>query len=273
VGRRLEAAVVRFAQDRSSGSSELARAAARLLAAARRAGLGSRDLERLGARLVQAHPTMAAVWNVVHAADAERLIRQIRRHTRLAARHARRLLPPGGLIVTISYSATVIEALRGSSARVIVARSLPGGEGERTAERLKANGLWAAVMPDAAMGQWAAAADAVLLGADAVTPRGIVNKVGSRLLALAARAERVPCYVVADGSKLAPAASGFPLPLLGPGALFEYVEWGLISRLITERGELSGRLAERWLEGRRARLSSGVPRARRRTLQARGSAR
>jgi translation initiation factor 2B subunit (eIF-2B alpha/beta/delta family) len=109
------------------------------------------------------------------------------------------------------------------------------------------------------MGQWAAAADAVLLGADAVTPRGIINKVGSRLLALAARAERVPCYVVADGSKLAPAASGFPLPLLGPGALFEYVEWSLISRLITERGGLSSWLVERWLGRRTAAIPTRRP--------------
>ncbi len=273
LGHRLEAAVARFEQDRSSGSSELARTAARLLAAARQAGLRGGDLERLAARLARAHPTMAAVWNVLHAPDAERLARHMGRQARRAARHARQLLPSGGLVVTISYSATVIEALRGSSCRVIVAQSLPGGEGERTAERLNANGRWAAVMPDATMGQWIAAADAVLLGADAVTPRGIVNKVGSRLLALAARAERVPCYVVADGSKLAPVASGFPRLLLGPGALFEYVEWSLISRLITERGGLSSRLAERWLQRRRPGSARGTPQASSAALQARGSAR
>jgi translation initiation factor 2B subunit (eIF-2B alpha/beta/delta family) len=47
-------------------------------------------------------------------------------------------------------------------------------------------------------------ADVVLLGADAVTPDGVVNKVGSRLLALAAKAAGVPVVAVTECLKISP---------------------------------------------------------------------
>jgi hypothetical protein len=263
----LESAVARFERDRSSGASELAQAAVRLLAQARRAGLEPVALERLAVRLARAHPAMAAIWNAVRAPDPGRWLRQARRRARRAAAHARRLLPRGGVVLTVSYSATVIEALQGAGVRVVVAQSLPGGEGTQAAKRLADRGLPVTLVPDAAVGQWAAAADAVLFGADALTVRGVINKVGSRLLALAAAAERIPCCVAADSSKLAPPASGFRLPLLGPGDWFEYVEWDLVTWLITERGARQGGSAARqWLTGqvpvagpRRGGLQSGVP--------------
>jgi hypothetical protein len=47
-------------------------------------------------------------------------------------------------------------------------------------------------------------ADLVLVGADAVTPEAVVNKAGTCLLALAARAAGVPMCVAADSGKLSP---------------------------------------------------------------------
>ena len=58
-------------------------------------------------------------------------------------------------------------------------------------------------------------ADLVLVGAEAVTPEAVVNKAGTCLLALAARAAGVPVCVAADSGKLSPG------PLFGlahPGA-------------------------------------------------------
>ena len=192
---------------------------------------------------------MAAVWNAAHAPDPRRFLKDIEVGWRRAARHARRLLPRRGTILTLSYSATVLEALRGTKAHVVVAESLPGGEGARTAMRLRAAGTAATVVPDATVGQWAVTADAVIFGADAVTRRGVINKVGSRLLALAAKAERMPCYVVADTSKFAFRVSRFPPPGLGPGDRFEYVELDLIRRVVTEHGALTGPQVGRHLRG------------------------
>lgn len=233
--RRLERRIRKFERNRQSGAAELAREAVTILEAARGRGVDAGTLNRLRSRLARAHPTMAAVWNAAHAAEPREFLKVIAVAWRRAARNARRLLPSSGTVVTLSYSSTVVAALERRRGQVIVAESLPGGEGERTARALRRRGTRAMVVPDATVAAWVAVADAVVFGADAVTRRGVINKVGSRLLALAAKAERCPCYVVTDSSKFTLPSSPFPLPRLRPGDLFEYTDLSLITRVITER--------------------------------------
>jgi translation initiation factor 2B subunit (eIF-2B alpha/beta/delta family) len=188
---------------------------------------------------------MAAVWNAAHAGEPERFLEELELRRRRAVRHARQLLRGTRLVVTLSYSSSVLETLSGLDAAVVVGQSLPGGEGKRTAAVLKQRGIEVRMVPDATLPSWIPAADAVLLGADAVTRRGAVNKTGSRALALVARVERCPCYVVADTTKFPRGPNPFPPPLLGPGAWFEYVELPLLDRVITEAGALTPRVIGR----------------------------
>lgn len=244
---RLERRIQAFEQDRESGAAQLARKTVEILQAVRNRDTDPATFDRLRRRLARAHPAMAAVWNAAHAPSPEHFLTVMDTAWRRAARHARELLPPSGMVVTLSYSSTVIETLGGRGNHVVVGLSLPGGEGARAAEALRQRGTEAYVVADAALASWVAAAEAVVIGADAVTRRGIVNKVGSRLLALAARAERCPCYVIADTTKFPRPPSPFPLPLLGPGALFEYTELALITRIVTEDGALTPRVVGRRL--------------------------
>jgi methylthioribose-1-phosphate isomerase len=46
--------------------------------------------------------------------------------------------------------------------------------------------------------------DIVLVGADRVSPRLVVNKIGTRLISLSARDANVPLYCLADTSKFVP---------------------------------------------------------------------
>jgi translation initiation factor 2B subunit (eIF-2B alpha/beta/delta family) len=188
---------------------------------------------------------MAAVWNAAHASNPERFLEQLEVGRHRSVRHARELLRGVGLVITLSYSSSVIQTLASLGTRVIVGQSLPGGEGKRTAAALRNRGTEAHLVPDATLPSWIAAADAVLLGADAVTHRGAVNKIGSRALALVAKIERCPCYVVADSTKFPRYPNPFPSPLLGPGAWFEYVELQLLTRVITEAGALTPRVIQR----------------------------
>jgi len=224
-----------FERDRQSGAAELAREAVAILEAAQAAGVSVRELRQIRNRLAAAHPTMAAVWNAAHAPNPREFLKSIAYGWQQAARNARRAIPGRGRVVTLSYSSTVLAALARRRGPVIVAHSLPGGEGVRMARALRRHGTRATVVPDATVAAWITVADAVVFGADAVTRRGVINKVGSRLLALAAKAERRPCYVVTDTSKFTLPASPFPLPRLGPGDPFEYTELRLITRVITER--------------------------------------
>jgi hypothetical protein len=93
---------------------------------------------------------------------------------------------------------------RGPGLSVIVCESRPLCEGVTLARRLAAAGLDVTLVTDAQAGVFVREADAVLLGADAVTPQGVVNKAGSLLLALAARAAGVPVLAVATTLKVSP---------------------------------------------------------------------
>lgn len=101
----------------------------------------------------------------------------------------------------------------GSGISVIVCESRPLCEGVVMACQLAAAGLDVTVITDAQAAVFIDDVDLVLLGADAVTPGGVVNKVGSKLLALAAKAAGVPVVAVTDSLKVSPGpVSSLALP-------------------------------------------------------------
>lgn len=139
-------------------------------------------------------------------------------------------------VATISWSSTVRHAVSASRiVRVLVLESQPGGEGIRTARWFNRRpGMRAEVVPDGRLSQAVEAAQAVVMGADAVFPgRGIINKVGSRdLAALACKAGK-PVYVLASTWKYT--ARRPPEVLSGESeGVFEFVPLAVVSRLITE---------------------------------------
>jgi hypothetical protein len=104
-------------------------------------------------------------------------------------------------VLTISWSSSVREALAlRRPGAVACLRSEPGGEGARMAEALAAVTRAEVVEDEAGLAQLPA--EAVVVGADAVTPRAVVNKVGTRALAEAARRRGIPCFAVAGEAKL-----------------------------------------------------------------------
>jgi translation initiation factor 2B subunit (eIF-2B alpha/beta/delta family) len=109
-------------------------------------------------------------------------------------------------------------------------QSLPGGEGVRFARSLSAWTLATSVPDELALRE--VPADAVVCGADAVTPDGLVNKVKTAALAEAARDKGVPVYAVAGDTKL---LNREP-PLTGP---FETVPLELFTAVATPDGLLS----------------------------------
>lgn len=160
----------------------------------------------------------------------------------------------GSSVLTLSRSGTVHAALESADpAAVYVLESIPGGEGIEVAERL-AGAIDAAVtlVPDAAAAQALAerTPEAVLVGADTVLPDGrVVNKVGTRGLAIAAARERVPVYVVTAAAKVAPetrvpdlerfdrsAIYDGPAPVDVDAPRFDVTPADLVTGIVTEMG-------------------------------------
>jgi len=120
-------------------------------------------------------------------------------------------------IITVSYSGLVRDAVvaaraRGCPVRVFVGEGRPRCEGLLLAAELVLCGASCTVYVDAAFADFLAQADAVLVGADAVGPEMMLNKVGTRILLQEARRCGLPTAVAYDFLKLV-SAEEFPQTL------------------------------------------------------------
>ncbi len=154
-----------------------------------------------------------------------------------------------GKVLTISYSGTVMSSLLSlpKDAEISVAESLPMGEGTMTCKKLADKGHRASLFRDSMIASEVRKADLVLVGADGVCPEGVVNKVGTMLLALAAKEHAKPFVVLCSTSKLIPVLEMDALE--GEGlvdqmnikeVVFELTPLELVTSVITDEGVLSG---------------------------------
>lgn len=111
-------------------------------------------------------------------------------------------------IITLSRSGTVIEILKlwhqkNKGIKIVVCESRPKFEGRLMAESLVKSGIKTELITDAMMGIYISKVDAAIIGADSILKNGnVINKVGSKLLALLCKEYRKPFFVVATKSKL-----------------------------------------------------------------------
>ena len=232
--------------DRAHGASALAREAADILRASALAGLtpdadslaALEDLHRAARELAASRPSMVALANTVgriwaaaqetldslktqHSASAARaaleaalqtaqaLLSSWEEAARQISEYARSSLR--GTILTHSLSGTVqtvLLACRHQLERVYVTEGRPRCEGRATAQALASAGIPVTLLTDAEAGLFIPECAAVVIGADSVLADGsVVNKTGTFLLALAARASRphrVPFLAMAETLKIAP---------------------------------------------------------------------
>lgn len=276
----IEASIKAIRDDREHGASWLARAAAGvLLRLAEPRDDVSADrwdivVKTAAQALVAARPSMAAVANTaarIWAAGqsatpadarkqlrdmAERLARHDEQTQHTLLTHAEKLFL--GNVYTMSRSGTIEDVLRdlgqrGIIERVLIAASMPGGEGVAMGRALAERGLDVMLVADAACGFFIGEASCVVLGADSLRADGsLVNKVGSYPLALVAREAGKPVYVLCETLKIA--APDFPLVLeeMDPAELlpdpvagfharnpyFDVTPAALIAGYVTEQGVL-----------------------------------
>jgi ribose 1,5-bisphosphate isomerase len=273
------AAVRRLSGDSRSGASELLPQAVALLRAVLAQAPGS--IDAVARAVGEAQPSMAPFWNAALSAlrdgrDAGALDRFEARRLRAGRATARvaadALRPAEGRrlrVVTWSYSGSVLACVRALAERaagvaVASAEGRPALEGRRFAEALAADGLEVDAYSDAGIaGAFAPSAGeerVVLIGADAVTPGWLINKVGSGLLAAAAADAGIPVYVAATRDKFADARVARllrivehdsreiwdepPAGVVVRNAYFERVPTRLVSGFVTDGGVLSAEMIE-----------------------------
>jgi len=232
---RLQQAIQKISNNRTSGATELARQALEWggeLALSVPAANSDDLLRRLGDYATKAaavRPSMAPLHNLMQrwrsslntiemqdlaaarqeaAAAATAIIRESQMAAERMFRRAAGAVggsEGGKTIITHSYSSTVLQILRllaGWDIEVIVSEARPLNEGVTLATRLADLKIKTNLITDAQIGLFAARADLALVGADALLEDGsVVNKAGTLLLALACREKEVPFYVCAETFK------------------------------------------------------------------------
>lgn len=246
-GTRLDSLVAPLRADTVSGAAVVAGTAADILRrAAFQLEAESpqelrRSLDQVAVRILDAQPSMAPLAALVVealsvtgraqsveaarqsvAAAARAFVAGLESRAIAVASRAAEVLPVEGAVATLSSSSTVESALvawaraepdvvRGTDTalrRVVCFESRPMDEGRSLARSLAHQGIDVTYAVDAAVHSLVPDCSVVLLGADSVGDRGIVNKIGSVALAHAARLAGVPVYVLCDETKLLP--HGFP---------------------------------------------------------------
>lgn len=227
VAQRIE----KIKNDRGSGATRLSLDAVDILGyAAEKSGKMNtaeflEEMEAVGKRLIEARPSMAPLRNRVlnilrDIREEQRKGRSLddlreltvslaaamkedsRRITLRIIQHASTLIRKK-TVLTHSYSSTVLETLKqAENVRAIATESRPLYEGRLTAKKLAEDGIPVTLITDASVGHFMVEVDTVLVGVDTVLSDGsLINKMGTYLVALAARESDVPFYGVCETYK------------------------------------------------------------------------
>ncbi|MFC7072290.1 ribose 1,5-bisphosphate isomerase [Halovenus rubra] len=119
-------------------------------------------------------------------------------------------LQDGDTILFHCHSTDVLSCIRtareqGTALSAIVKETRPRKQGHITAQQLQEIGVPVTLIVDGAAGRYLDEADHVFVGADSVTADGsVVNKIGTRQLAVTARERDTPIVVAAQTVKLDP---------------------------------------------------------------------
>ena len=117
----------------------------------------------------------------------------------------------GSKVLTHCHSSTVTNLLRkakadGKSFEVVCTESRPVFQGRITAKEMLDAGIETTLIVDSAVRYFMNEVDLVVVGADAITSEGnVINKIGTSMVALAAKEARTPFYVACELLKFDPA--------------------------------------------------------------------
>ena len=187
------------------------------------------------------------------------------------------LIPPGELVFAYSFSSTVVSSLlnaraRGRYFRVACTESRPSLEGRKLAKQLSSGNIEVIYTFDSAMSLVLPNCSVAFMGSDCVGMPGVVNKVGSFLLALACKELNIPLYVLAGSEKIVgderlfefekherpgeevwetrkeDGKEGIPKGVRVLNHQFELVPLNLVTGIVTEKGVLKEKDIEKYVK-------------------------
>lgn len=226
-----------------------------------------KDFEIAAKKLEKVRPTAVVLHNCLEilrkekkTSTIDKLIKTINIAREKEARYSDKIIRSQSVIMTYCHSGEAMSFIKHSWARrkkkiaVIACLTEPKQQGVLTAKDLSLEGIPVTLIDDNAIGYFIKEVDLVIVGADALRLEGLVNKIGTRLLATAASSAHKPFYVVANSLKLdtrenfkIEERSGreifrkiidkekfIGIKIRNPA--FDITPWELVTAVITERG-------------------------------------
>jgi len=217
-------------------------------------------------KLLSLRPTEPMLMNVLEKIEKESA-RKLLNHFKEAQEKINKsvlgLIKNKDIIFTHCHSTNVINSLiyshkKGKNFEVYNTETRPLFQGRKTARQLRKAGIKSTMFVDSALGialsgeQGNKKVDKVFLGSDAILKKGVINKVGSELIAQIAKNQKIPVYIIADSWKYSPKRISLEqrdfhevwkkipknskIKIVNPA--FEFVPKKYISGIITEYGLL-----------------------------------
>jgi ribose 1,5-bisphosphate isomerase len=175
--------------------------------------------EKSKKRLISLRSTEPMLQNVLTLADKmsyNELLAILKKNQELINQNAFKLIKNNSIVFTHCHSSTVIKSLiysknKGKHFEVYNTETRPLFQGRKTAKELEKAGIKVTMFVDSAV-QIALTKDQdkeektklvslVLIGSDAITKKGVINKVGSGMITKIAKLNKIPVYIISDSLK------------------------------------------------------------------------
>ncbi len=213
--------------DNTSGSMELAKKSALLLNNLVTITDSLTIINKTAYSLIKAQSNMASIFNLVNNLMFEldknrnkefknvvqkyckKFLEYMEKSDKLINKKTIKLIKNSGIIITHSYSSTLLNALlfakdSGKIFSVVCTESRPKNEGVKLARILGKNNIKVKLIVDSAVFSFIPNADVIIVGCDAITSNGLVNKVGTKGIAITADYYKIPIYALCSTNKFLP---------------------------------------------------------------------
>lgn len=262
----VELTVERIRSLKIQGARSIAVAALKTLRhTASKSGFGEEFIDACGA-LEKSRPTAVPLHNAICIAKKSKsldaincLLRFIAVADKSVAATGAGIIKNNMTVLTHCHSSEAVALMKlakaqGKKFRVIVTETRPMLQGIKTARELIAAKIPVDYVVDSAAGFYMTSIDLAIFGCDAIRKGGIYNKIGTYMMALACRENKIPVYFVGDSLKIdrRPAINIEMRPeseiisakelkgarILNPA--FDCMPWKLVTGIVTEEGVFSG---------------------------------
>ncbi|OYT42731.1 MAG: translation initiation factor IF-2B subunit delta [Candidatus Aenigmarchaeota archaeon ex4484_224] len=164
-------------------------------------------------KLEKVRPTAVVLHNVLEIVKKEKrvetfdeLIKELENSTKKLAEIGQKIIPKKAKIMTHCHSGEALAVIKKAKEKrkkieVFATVTEPLFQGIKTVKELKEVGIKVNLIADSAAGYFMKDVDMVIVGSDAIRKEGIVNKIGTYLISLAAKKEGKKFYMVGNHFK------------------------------------------------------------------------